>query len=135
MGVVTAPLPEITFQIPLPTVGLLPFKMAEPAEIQMVWLVPALERVGLSSTVIVIFETEVHVPLIIAHSKTLLPVTREETTVVGDREFDIMPDPLIKDQDPVPTVGVLADIVVEEPQIVWLGAATEISGVHKIPFA
>ena len=125
---VTAPLPESTFHVPIPTVGIFPLKSAEPAEIQTVWSVPANDVVGLSSTVIVTSETEVQVPSVIAHSNTLSPVFKPVTMELGDKELLKTPAPEIKVQKPEPAVGVFAANVKDVLQIVVLTPADAISG-------
>jgi hypothetical protein len=51
-------------------------------------------------------------PLEMVHSKILSPATRMETGEIGESEFVVIPEPDNKLQIPVPTVGVLAAMIV-----------------------
>ncbi len=51
----------------------------------------------------------------IIHLKTLTPIPKPLTFVVGDNEFEIIPEPEIKVQVPTPTVAVFAAIVAGLP--------------------
>jgi hypothetical protein len=62
------PVPDTSVHVPVPTVGELPAMVVLLEEMQMVWLGPAFDGVGASSTVIVMVEEEGgHTPLEIVH--------------------------------------------------------------------
>jgi hypothetical protein len=74
--------------------------------------VPAFATVTAASFVKMTTLELVHVPLVIVHRKVaLVPAGTPVTVVVGDVESVIVPVPLIKVHDPVPTEGALADKV------------------------
>ena len=53
-GVVIVPVPDVNVQVPVPTAGVLPAKVAVPGVSHTVWSVPAFAAVGAASNVIVI---------------------------------------------------------------------------------
>ena len=126
-GVVIVPEPLINVHVPVPTVAVFPAKFVEVAHI--VWLLPALETVGIATPVIVTCEVEgVQGALEIVHSKTLGPVPKPVTPEVGEDGVVIVPEPLINVHAPVPVVGVFPAKVAEVAQTVWLAPATEVVG-------
>jgi hypothetical protein len=76
--------------------------------------------------VIVTLETEfAQGGLEIVHAKTLAPIPKPVMLLVGERELLITPVPDTRVHEPLPTVGLLAAIVVVglKAQIVWFGPA------------
>ncbi len=79
---------------------------------------PAFAIVGTWLTVIVTFELEAKQgALAIVHAKTLFPKPKPVIEVVGDNELVIVPEPEINVHAPVPTMAVLAFIVVVGEEI------------------
>ena len=107
-------LPLITDQVPTPVVGVFPANIVDGLLIQSVWLAPAEEILGAGSTCIVIDEIVCgQAPLlVILQCKTFNPRPRLVTVVFGVLGLVIVPDPLITDHVPMPTVGVLPESVV-----------------------
>jgi hypothetical protein len=86
--------------------------------IQSVCVVPALETVGTSSTVIAtVDELGEQGALEIVQAKIFVPNGKPVIEVVGDKVFVIMPPPEINVHTPVPTPGVFAFIVVVGEEI------------------
>lgn len=76
-------------------------------------MIPALAIVGTCLTVIVTFETEgAQGEFEMVHAKIFVPKPNPVIEVVGEREFVILPDPETNVHTPVPTVAVLAAIIV-----------------------
>jgi len=91
-------------------------------EIQSVWDAPAFANVGTSFTSIVIVEIlDAQGELEIVHWKTFVPIAKPVIVELGKVGEVIVPEPETSVHNPVPTVGVLAVIVVvgEEIQSVW----------------
>ena len=75
-----------------------------------------------------------HAPLVMLHSIMLAPNPKLVIVVFGEREFVIVPLPLITDHVPIPLVGVLAERVVEGEDIhnVWFDPAIALLGTRSI---
>lgn len=104
-GVVIVPEPLITVQVPVPTVGAFPAMVN--VELQPTCVAPAFELVGAATPVMVTVEVDgVHGGFEMVHSKTFGPTPNPVTPEVGDAGVVIVPAPLTKVHNPVPTVGV-----------------------------
>lgn len=112
-AVVTDALPEVTVQAPVPTVGVLPAKVAV-VMLHKPWSVPALEVVGRASIWMLTSSVETaQNPLLIVHRKTVVaPTVKPVTVELGSFAELMLPLPLTTVHVPVPTVGVLPDKVV-----------------------
>lgn len=87
--------------------------------------------VGRSFTVIVTSETDgVHGLLEMVHRNMFTPTGMLVMVVLGRSELVIIPPPETRDQVPIPTVAVLADIVTDPVlmQMVWLDPALAVDG-------
>ncbi len=112
------PLPETIVHTPAPIVAVLAAIKVFGLEIQIVWFGPAFETVGNGLTVMVTFEIdEAHGALEIVQAKMLLPIANPVIELEGDNELVIVPLPETKVQTPIPTVAVLAAIVVVGEEI------------------
>ena len=102
--------PEITVQSPVPTIGVFPANVVV-VVLQRFWSVPAAAEVGGKSTVIIMSSVELgQFPFMIVHRKVAeLPMDKLVIPDVGDEGIVTVPEPLINDQEPVPTDGVLPD--------------------------
>ena len=65
-----------------------------------------------STTIATVDEEAEHGELEIVHAKIFVPIANPVIEVVGESEFVIIPEPEIKLQTPVPTLAVLAVILV-----------------------
>lgn len=87
---------------------------------------------GAGLTVIVIVDNvKGQAPLfVMLHCKIFEPSPNPVTAVFGDKLFVIVPVPEIKDQVPMPEIGVLPDKVVEGFKMhnIWFGPALAIVG-------
>ncbi len=104
--------PLINDQAPVPTVGLLA-AMVNVLVLHCAISAPAFEVVGKALLVITTSSVElVQLPLLIVHlSVAELPAAKPVTVVVREDAVVIVAEPLINDQAPVPTVGLLAAMV------------------------
>ena len=119
--------PEMTVQIPEPTIGELAKREAVVA--QMVWSVPAVAVVGFSSTVIITSSKEpVHVPMEMVQRNTLFPTESPDTPDVGEVALLKIAVPEMTDQIPVPIIGELAKSEAVVAQIVWSVPAVAVVG-------
>ncbi len=115
---VIVPEPEIKLQVPTPTVAELAVINVFGLLIHNVWFAPALEMVGASLTIIATVEIEgAHGEFEIVQEKIFVPTASPVIDVVGDNELVITPVPDTNDQVPMPTVAVLAFIVVVGEEI------------------
>jgi hypothetical protein len=130
LGLVIVALPDWTDQVPIPTLGVFPAKVAE--EEQTVWSGPASAGVTIGSlTFIVTLLVEAgQEPLVIVHLNTELPpIVKPVTSEVGEEGVVTEAVPDIADQLPVPTVGVLAaNVVVVVLQRFWFAPALDVVG-------
>jgi len=129
---VMVPLPDIWFQTPVPTIGVFPFRVVFGEVMHKLWLTPALEIVGASSTCIKTVEDDaVQGELEIVHWKMFVPKPRPVIAVAGDKEFVMVPLPEIKLHVPTPTTGELAAIMIFgfEMQIFCVGPAMDAVGI------
>ena len=111
VGVVTLDPPAITVHSPVPTTGELPVKVE--VDVHKFCEGPTVDIVGISSTYNVTLETEArHGALEIVHSKIFVPKPKPVIVVFGEVGLVIVPLPETKVHNPVPTVGVLAVMVV-----------------------
>ncbi len=93
--------------MPVPTAGTFPAIVAVVA--QTLCEGPALAVVGLASCWIRTVEVDGgHTPLLIVHSKTLLPTPKFTTPELGERGVMIIPGPLSTFHIPKPTLAVFA---------------------------
>jgi len=67
-------------------------------------------------------------PLVIVQRSTFAPLLKPLTVVFGSFALAKLPDPLTTLQVPVPTTGVLAAKMAEEPQTFWSGPALAVVG-------
>jgi hypothetical protein len=127
-GEAIVPEPEINDQVPFPTLGVFPARVAVLAH--MVCEIPANETVGDGSRIMQVVAVEIQPGLIIDHRKTFVPVEIPVTPVVGWLGDVMTPVPLNNVQVPVPIDGGFAFKVVAEVQIFWHGPviAGEIAG-------
>ena len=117
LGVVIAPNPEISVQFPLPVTGEFPAKVAVAEQIN--WFTPALELVGLGSTVMVTSENEAaQGEAEMVQRKIDVPTANPEIVVVGEVGVLIVPLPEISVHKPVPETAALAFIAAVVEQIV-----------------
>jgi len=118
VGEEIVPLPETKVHKPVPTIGVFAAIVVVGEEIQSVCEVPALAIVGAGLIVIVTFELEgVHGELEIVQAKTFVPIARPVMVELGKVGEVIVPLPETSVHNPVPTVGVLAAIVVVGDEI------------------
>jgi len=118
VGEVIVPEPETSVHNPVPTVGVLAVIIVVGEEIQSVWDAPAFARVGTSFTSIVIVEIlGAQGEFEIVQAKTLVPIARPVIVEFGKVGEVIVPEPETSVHNPVPTVGVLAVIVVVGEEI------------------
>ena len=117
LGVVTDALPAITVHAPVPTLGLLPAKVAVVE--QTVSSDPAFAVVGDSSLVIVTVSLDDgHTPLPIVQTKVFAPTDKPVTPDVA--ELGVVTDalPAITVHAPVPTLGLFpANVAVVEQTV------------------
>ena len=117
LGVVITPVPETKVQTPFPITGVLPDKVAVPA--QIVCVKPALDTVGNGSLITVTLTVdEGQTPLVILHWYISVPTEIPETDVVLVKNELGEPVPETTDQLPVPIAGTLPVIVAVLPQMV-----------------
>ena len=99
--------PLVTVHVPVPTVAVLADNVALPV-LQIDWLLPALDVVGVASLVNVTVDEDEHKPFVIVHCNTvLLPAVTPVTVVVFEVAVVILPGPLTFVHSPVPTLGLL----------------------------
>jgi hypothetical protein len=119
--------PEITDQVPIPCKTLFAFNVA--VLLQTVCWLPAFEMVGGRSLVIETVDEEgAQTPLVIVHSKILMPGFKAETVDNVLPGFETVEVPVNTDHEPVPIKGAFEVIVAVEEQTVWLLPAAEIVG-------
>jgi hypothetical protein len=126
----TAPEPKITDHDPIPALGVLALRLTLGELIQTVWSVPANDvSAKLFTTTATVELLGGQTPLDVVHSKKLVPMPKSPTTVAGSFAPRIKPLPDKIDQNPLPTVGVLAANCTSSSvtQIVWLLPALDIS--------
>ncbi len=129
---VITPVPDTKVHTPTPTDAVLAVIAVVGEEIQSVCVVPALETVGISSTIMAIVEVDAaQGELEMVHAKIFVPKAKPVIEVVGEREFVIIPVPEIKVHAPTPTVAVFAVIAVvgDEIQMVCVVPAFETVGM------
>jgi hypothetical protein len=115
-GSVTVPPPLTTVQLPVPTTGVFPARVA--VDVQIVWLGPASAVVGGLNTVMVRSSDEAaQVPLLIVQRKTLAPNPKPVTVEAWLVGVVMVAVPETTVQLPVPVVGMLAASTVEFVQI------------------
>ena len=116
-GVVTDALPAITVHNPVPTVGVLPARVAVGP--QTVWSDPAFAVVGDSSLKIVTVSFDAgQTPLLIVQTNVFAPTVSPVTPDVGSLGVVTVALPAMTVQAPVPTVGVLpASVAVVEQTV------------------
>jgi hypothetical protein len=110
--------PAITDQFPTPTMGVLAERVTAVAHTVRFW--PALALVGTWSRWMTTDEVEAgQTPLLIDHSKIFVPTPR----LLNDVEFwellEMLAVPDMTDQAPVPTVGIFADSVPVDAQVMY----------------
>ena len=127
LGVVTVALPAMTIHAPIPTVGVLPARVAVVE--QTVWSNPAAAAVGDWSLVIVTVSLDDgHVPLLIVQTNVFAPTINPVTPDVGLLGVVTVALPAITVHAPVPTVGVLPASVAVVAQTVWSNPAAAVVG-------
>lgn len=104
--IVAPPLTRLQAPVPLP-VGVLAEITAVGELMHSVWLLPALETDGTSSTIMVMVEVVEQLPLVITHASTLVPRARLLTVEAASVALPKLPPPVTTDQLPTPNVGVL----------------------------
>ena len=105
-GVVTVALPAMTVHAPVPTVGVLPARLAVVPQIS--WSGPAFAVVGAASRVIVTVSFDAgHEALLIVQMNVFAPIDKPVTPDVGSLGVVTVALPAITVHAPVPTVGVL----------------------------
>ena len=105
-GIVIVPFPDISDQVPAPTVGTFPFSTTVGLLMQMVCTAVALALVGTLSTCTVIKDTAVgQTPLVIVQARVLIPKLRLVTAVVAEINEEILALPVIISQSPLPDKG------------------------------
>ena len=106
---VTEPVPAITDQLPVPSVGVLPLRVTLPGTVHTVWLTPTLAVVArLSTTMVTEDASGGHTPLEMVHTKVVAPGVKLTAALVARVGLFTVADPETTDQEPVPTDGVLA---------------------------
>ena len=104
-GLTIVPLPLMSVQNPVPTIGTFPFSVDEKAQIAE--SIPALATVGKASTKIVtVSVVEGQVPLDIVQTNVLMPLLMPVMPQIGDDGDVNVPVPTIAVQRPVPMAGV-----------------------------
>ena len=97
---------EAVVQTPVPTLGLLPAKIA--VVVHTLWSVPATEVEGLASLVIVtVLSLTAQPPLEIVHLNTFAPTPKLDTPVLLAVASANVPVPLTTLHKPVPIPGLL----------------------------
>ena len=108
LGLAKIPLPEITDQVPIPTIAVFANKLID--ELHCVESLPAIAKLGGASKLIIIVSLEVaHVPLEMLHSKIFCPIARPFTFVEEEFGIEKIPAPEIKFQVPIPISGLFAN--------------------------
>lgn len=121
------PVPAITDHVPIPTIGILPFK--EDTAEQIVESIPAfagVAKVLIVATTVSVVGTQV--PFEIVHTNTLTPTLTPVIEDVGDVGLVIVPLPETIVHKPVPTIGVLPFSVADDAQIIKSEPALAIVG-------
>ena len=117
LGSAIIPLPETRLQLPVPIVGTTAPRLALSA--QTSWFAPAFEGVGAAMRVIATVSAEIQIPpLVIFHSKRLVPIAIPLTLLVGEEGLATVPLPEMGVQAPVPTAGIFASSAVFSKQMV-----------------
>jgi hypothetical protein len=130
VGVVTVPpAPAMMVQVPVPTTGVFPAKVADVP--QIVWSVPALETDGFPTNEISTASMEgPHGAFVIVHfNEYALPATPVNVEVGEVGVVIVPPTPVTILHIPVPTIGVFPAKVAEVPQIIWSGPALALVGL------
>jgi hypothetical protein len=110
--------PAITDQFPTPTMGVLAERVTAVAHTVRFW--PALALVGTWSRWMTMDEVEAgQTPLLIDHSKIFVPTPRLLNDVKFWELLEMLAVPEITDQAPVPTVGIFADSVPVDAQVMY----------------
>lgn len=118
------PLPVKTLHCPVPFRGVVAPRFAEVEQVKT--SEPAMALTEEESIMMVTSLVEVQFKLVVVHLKTLAPTVMFRMSVVGLVGLTIFPFPETKDQRPVPTLGVLANIcVLSLKQMVWLDPAMD----------
>jgi hypothetical protein len=131
----TFALPNVTptallVQVPTPTVGELPAKVALSAH--KVWFAPATEVEGVASLLIVtVLSLTAQPPFDIVHLKTFAPTLKLETPLLNKVASANVPVPLTTVHKPVPTAGTLPAKVAVGAHTFWFAPATETEGLSK----
>jgi len=121
------PVPPTRVHVPVPVVAVLAEKTEVVAHIT--WSLPAFESVGKASTLITTVSREGgHEPLLMVHTKTLLPTDKPVTVDVEELEVVTVPVPEMSAHKAVPTDGVFAEKTDELEQIDWSVPALAIVG-------
>ena len=107
-GVVIVAAPETKLQLPVPTAGVLPAKVAE-VTLHKPWSGPALDVVAGEATLIITSSNDdAQAPLLMVHLNVALePIVKPVKPDVGDDGVVIVAVPATTLQLPVPTAGVL----------------------------
>lgn len=121
------PLPAITDQVPIPTIGMLPFN--EDTAEQIVESLPAFA--GVAKVLIVATTVSVvgaQVPFEMVQTNTFTPTLTPVMDDVGEVGLVIVPLPETIVHNPVPTIGVLPLRVAEDAQMIKSEPALAIVG-------
>ena len=121
------PVPAITDQVPIPTIGIFPFK--EEKEEQIVESLPAfagVAKVLIVATTVSVVGTQV--PFEMVQTNTFTPTLTPVIDDVGDVGLVIVPLPETIVHKPVPTIGVLPFNVAEDAHIIKSDPALAIVG-------
>ena len=112
LDVVIVAVPVTTIQLPVPTVGVLPDKVAL-VILHRSWSGPAFDELGDLSMLIVISSLLLgHTPLLIVHTKVSLePIANPATPLLGSVGLFTVLVPVVTVQLPVPTIAVFPDSV------------------------
>jgi hypothetical protein len=126
-GVVIVAVPDITVQVPVPTMAVFPARVV--VEPQIVWSEPAADVVGTSLLVMTTSSVEaVHGELLMVHLNVAAPIPRPVTPEIGLVGVVTVAVPDITVQAPVPTVAVFPARVAVAAQTAWSEPAAEVVG-------